>query len=234
MRDGAGRERLAKVTVLIADDLKFFLELEKSFLVRGGFDVLTAGSGTEAIAVARDKHPSLVLLDLEMPGVDGAAACVEMRKDATLAGTPIIIMSARGDQKTRDRCLKAGCTEFVIKPEKPDELLGIVARILAVRKRGSARLTVVFSVIGEAGGHQLIGQAHDLSSGGLLLETKTSLAAGDTVDVEFFLPESKVQIKTKAEVVRVTQAGGGAWQVGVRFIDLDPGDQEAIQDFVSS
>lgn len=225
---------MAKVTVLIADDLKFFLELEKSFLVRGGFDVSTAGSGAEAVTVARDQHPSLILLDLEMPGMDGAAACVEMRKDATLAETPIIIMSARGDQKTRDRCLKAGCTEFVIKPEKPDELLGIVARILAVRKRGSARLTVVFSVTGEAGGHQLIGQAHDLSSSGLLLETKTSLDPGDTLDVEFFLPESKVQIRTKAEVVRATKAGGGAWQVGVRFIDLDPGDQEAIQDLVSS
>src|SRR5439155_21084139 len=55
-------ERLAKVTVLIADDLKFFLEIEKSYLRRGGFEVLTATSGEEAVEVARRRQPHLVLL----------------------------------------------------------------------------------------------------------------------------------------------------------------------------
>ncbi|HKB07416.1 MAG TPA: response regulator, partial [Candidatus Polarisedimenticolia bacterium] len=66
---------MAKVTVLIADDLKFFVETEKSYLQRGGFDVLTALSGEEAVALAAKRPPHLVLLDLEMPRMDGAAAC---------------------------------------------------------------------------------------------------------------------------------------------------------------
>ena len=235
-RVAPGREgrHVSKLTVLIADDLKFFLEVEKSYLVRGGFDVLTAASGAEAVKVALAKNPHLVLLDLEMPEMDGAAACAAMRKEAPLQATPIIIMSARGDAKTRDRCLKAGCTEFVIKPEKPDELLGLVARILTVRKREAARVTVVFSVKGEAGGHQIIGQAHDLSATGLLLETKSPLKPGTLLDLEFFLPGSHAQIRTKAEVVRAIQAGDSAWQAGLKFSDLSSSDEESILDYVSS
>lgn len=223
-----------KTTVLIADDLKLFLEIEKSYLQRGGFEVLTAGGGEEAVRVATASRPHLVLLDLEMPGMDGVAACAAMRDVPALAATPIIIMSARGDEKTRERCLKAGCTEFVVKPEKPEELLGLVARILAVRKRGSERITVVFDVKGEGGEHQVIGRARDLSAGGMLLETAAPLAAGATLKVEFYLPRTKTQIRATAEVTRVAAIPGGGHQAGLRFTDLSQADQEQILDFVSS
>src|SRR6059036_2070843 len=131
-------ERLSRVTVLIADDLKFFLETEKSYLQRGGFEVLTASSGEEAVAVASKRQPHLVLLDLEMPKTDGAAACAAMRKIPALAATPIIIMSATETPQNRERCMKAGCTEFVAKPEKPDELLGIGAHPVHQETRGEA------------------------------------------------------------------------------------------------
>ena len=70
---------MAATTVLIADDLKTFLKIEKTFLTRAGFEVLTAENGERAVELARDRHPRLILLDLEMPEMDGAAACVAMR-----------------------------------------------------------------------------------------------------------------------------------------------------------
>lgn len=223
-----------KITVLIADDLKFFLETEKTCLQRGGFDVMTAAGGEEAVAKATAHPPHLVLLDLEMPIMDGAAACEAMRRVPALAGTPIIIMSARGDAKTRERCLKAGCMEFVIKPEKPDELLGLVARILSVKKRGAERITVVFDVGGQGGDQQLIGQARDLSVGGMLLETPAPLPVGTTLKLEFFLPRTRAQIKVTAEVIRATVSPDGAHQAGLRFTGLSQVDQEQILDSVSS
>jgi len=225
---------LAKVTVLIADDLKFFLEVEKSFLQRGGFDVVTAGSGQEAVDLAVQKHPQLILLDLEMPQMDGAAACAAMRGQPVLAHTPIIIMSASSSDATRERCLKAGCTEFVAKPQKPEELLGIVARILAVKQREGARITVVFNVVGSHGARQVVGQAKNLSEKGLLLQTAAPLAVGSVLEVEFFLPKTRYAIKAKAEVTRSAPTPESAHEAGVRFIDLSQDDQEQILEYVSA
>ncbi len=225
---------MAKVTVLIADDLKFFLEIEKSYLQRGGFEVLTASSGEEAVALAEKLQPHLVLLDLEMPRMDGAAACAAMRKVGALQATPIIIMSATGTAQNRERCLKAGCTEFVAKPEKPDELLGIVARILSIKKREAKRITVVFNVTGTHASRQVIGQAKDVSEKGLLLETSAAISVGSMLELEFYLPGTRAQVKAKAKVVRAAKTPDGAQQAGVQFIDLSQADQEAILDYVSS
>jgi len=225
---------LAKVTVLIADDLKLFLEIEKSYLQRGGFEVLTAMSGEEAVSLAQKRQPSLILLDLEMPNMDGAAACVEMRRHPALAATPIIIMSATGTPQNRERCLKAGCTEFVAKPQKPDELLGIVARILSMRKRESTRITVVFNVTGKDATRQVIGQAKDLSETGLLMVTTAPITVGAVLQIEFFLPGTRSQIKAKGKVVRASQAADGSHDAGVQFTDLSPDDRALILDYVTS
>ena len=225
---------MAKVTVLIADDLKFFLETEKSYLQRGGFEVLTASSGEEAVALASKRQPHLVLLDLEMPKTDGAAACAAMRKIPALAATPIIIMSATGTPQNRERCLKAGCTEFVAKPEKADELLGIVARILSIKKREAKRITVVFNVTGTHASRQVVGQAKDLGEKGLLLETSTAISVGSVLELEFYLPGTRSQVKAKAKVVRAGKTPDGAHQAGVEFTGLSQADQEAILDYVTS
>jgi CheY-like chemotaxis protein len=223
---------LAKITVLIADDLKLFLEIEKSYLMRGGFDVLTAASGKEAVALAGGRSPGLVLLDLEMPEMDGAAACAAMRRIPALAETPIIIMSATDTPQARERCRKAGCTEFVVKPAKPDELLGMVARVLAIRQRQAARITVVFDVAGRPGTGQVVGLARNLSVQGMLLETPAPVAVGSVLQLEFYLPRSRWQVKVKGEAIHAARGAAGAHEAGIRFIDLSQTDQEQILDFV--
>ena len=225
---------MARFTVLIADDLRFFLEVEKSYLLRGGFDVLTTISGEEAVEIARNRRPSLILLDLEMPKMDGAAACAAMRKAPELESTPIIIMSATGSEENRQRSLKAGCTEFVVKPQNPEELLAIVARVLTLKKREAKRITVVFNVTGSHASRQVVGQAKDLSETGLLLETTTPISVGSVLNLEFYLPGTRAQLKVKAKVVRATKSPEGAQQSGVQFIDLSQGDQAQILDYVTS
>src|SRR5207245_4747655 len=100
--------------------------------MRAGFEVLTAENGTRAVELARETVPRLILLDLAMPAMDGAATCAAMRQETSLALTPIIIMSATDNPEIRDRCLKAGCTEFVAKPRRSEDLLAIVARTLSI------------------------------------------------------------------------------------------------------
>ena len=221
-------------SVLIADDLKIFLKIEKTFMTRAGFEVLTAENGQQAVALALDRHPRIILLDLEMPVMDGAAACAAMRGDPSLAYTPILLMSATGGPEIRDRCLKAGCTEFVVKPEDPEKLLELVARMLLARQRKVARMTVLYSEAETAGGRQLMGMASNLSGTGLFLSTAKPVRSGLLLQLEFLIPKSTHTITVKGKIIRVVQNAEGTYEAGIHFIDLSPSDQKLILGFTAS
>ncbi|HXI02984.1 MAG TPA: response regulator [Candidatus Saccharimonadales bacterium] len=220
--------------VLVVDDLKLFVQMETSLLARAGFEVLTAEAGERALELARQQPPHLILLDLNMPGMDGAAACAAMRREPALALTPIIIMSARGSREDRIRCLEAGCTEFVVKPEQPEELLGLVARILAARRRKMTRISVVFGVTGKPGGRQIVGLASDLSGTGLLLVSSRPVETGAVLELEFLVPKIYHPVKLKGKVTRARENAEGAFEMGVHFVDISQGDQESILDYIAA
>src|SRR5712691_10081571 len=182
-------------TALIADDLKMFLLIAKTFLEGRGIGVFTAENGAKALELARARHPRLILLDLMMPVMDGAAACAEMRRDPAMAFTPIIIMGATSTPDIRDRCLQAGCTNFVVKPQKPGDLLTIIARILSVRQRKPARMPVVFSEAGSVEGPQQVGKAGNLSGTGMLLLAGKPIRAGSLLNLEFVVPGTGHTVK---------------------------------------
>ena len=225
---------MATITVLIADNLKALLQIEKTFLMRAGVEVLTAENGARAVELAREKVPRLILLDLEMPQMDGAAACAAMRRDPSLAVTPILIMSGTDSPEIRDRCLRGGCTEFVVKPRRPEELLAIVVRILSVRERKALRVRVVFNVRGESNRRPVLGKATNLSATGLLLLSDKTLPLGSVIELEFAVPKTDYPVKVKGRVVRVGWNADGTSEAGIHFIDLSQTDQQEILDFTSS
>lgn len=228
------RGTLAAITVLIADNLKALLEIEKNFLMRAGFEVLTAESGSRAVEVAREKVPRLILLDLEMPEMDGAAACAAMRREPLLAQTPIIIMSATDSPDIRGRCIKAGCTDFVAKPRKPEELLEVVARSLSIGERKALRVRVTFKVAVDVDRRRLMGKASNLSATGLLLISDTTLPLGSVLPLEFVVPRTDRPVKVRGKVVRVGWNADGTCEAGIHFIDLSQTDQQQILNFTSS
>ncbi len=225
---------MATITVLIADSLKALPQIEKTFLMRAGVEVLTAENGARAVELAREKVPRLILLDLEMPQMDGAAACAAMRRDLSLAVTPILIMSGTDSPVIRDRCLRSGCTEFVVKPRSPEDLLAIVVRILSVRERKALRVRVVFNVRGESNRDRVLGKATNLSATGLLLLSDKTLPLGSVIELEFAVPKTDHPVKVKGRVVRVGWIPDGTCEAGIHFIDLSQTDQQEILDFTSS
>ena len=225
---------MPSITVLIADNLKALLQIEKTFLMRAGIEVLTAENGARAVELAREKVPRLILLDLEMPQMDGAAACAAMRRDPSLAFTPILIMSSTASPVIRDRCLRSGCTDFVVKPRRPEDLLAIVVRILSVKERKAVRVRVAFNVSGELNRRPVLGRATNLSATGLLLLSDTTLPLGSVLDLEFAVPKTDHPVKVKGRVVRVGWSGDGACEAGIHFIDVNQADQQEILDFTSS
>jgi two-component system phosphate regulon response regulator OmpR len=119
-------------TVLIIDDDHKLNELLKDYLTQFQMTVLTAENPNDGLALFRQKPPSLIILDLMLPEMDGFAVCREIRKTSSV---PIIMLTARGDLPDRVAGLELGADDYLAKPFEPREL---VARIQSVLRRGGA------------------------------------------------------------------------------------------------
>jgi DNA-binding response OmpR family regulator len=110
-------------TVLVADDdadIRRFIEIN---LRLEGFEVVTAHDGPDALAKAIAVQPDLVLLDVLMPGIDGYTICARIRADASLAGVPVIIVTANYGSAAVEAARQAGADDYLVKPFLPATLL---------------------------------------------------------------------------------------------------------------
>jgi len=117
-------------TVLVVEDERKLRDFIRSYLERAGFTVLSTGSGAEAITMAADASPDLVVLDLGLPDVSGETVASELR---AMSAVPIVMLTARAAEEDRIRGLELGADDYVTKPFSPREL---VLRVQAVLRRG--------------------------------------------------------------------------------------------------
>jgi two-component system alkaline phosphatase synthesis response regulator PhoP len=115
--------------VLVVDDDVKTVELVKLYLNRDGYKVLTAYDGTDALRLAREGHPDLIVLDLMLPGIDGLNVCRTLRDESDV---PIIMLTAKTTEDDRLTGLDLGADDYVPKPFSPKEL---AARVRAVLRR---------------------------------------------------------------------------------------------------
>ena len=120
--------------VLIVDDQPDIVRLVRDYLERGGFEVVTAHDGDEALRIAHQSHPDLVVLDLSLPRLDGLDVARALRHDGNV---PIIMLTARTEESDRVAGLELGADDYVTKPFSAREL---VARVRAVLRRTQAAL----------------------------------------------------------------------------------------------
>ena len=104
-----------KPRILVADDDADLREILHLALVRD-YDVIEAADGDQAVARAIDSDPSLILLDVRMPGTDGFDVCRRLKSDRRTLGVPIIIMSGQGDRRARADVLQIGAEDYLYKP----------------------------------------------------------------------------------------------------------------------
>ncbi len=120
--------------VLVVDDERKIRELVRSYLERAGIDVVTTGSGAEALDLAARARPDLVVLDLGLPDVPGDEVARELRDRGD---TPILMLTARATEADRVRGLELGADDYITKPFSPREL---VLRVQAVLRRGRSEV----------------------------------------------------------------------------------------------
>jgi two-component system alkaline phosphatase synthesis response regulator PhoP len=116
--------------ILVAEDERDIRELIVFSLRYGGYEVLEATNGTEAVEVARNEVPDLILMDVRMPKMTGYEACQKLRSTPETANIPIVFLSAKGQETEIQQGLEAGATEYILKPFAPDELVRRVGQIL--------------------------------------------------------------------------------------------------------
>jgi two-component system alkaline phosphatase synthesis response regulator PhoP len=137
---------LSSGTILLVDDEEDLLDLLSYALQREGFDVLTARDGAEALRVARKERPDLIVLDIMMPNVDGLEACQRLREDAGLRLTPILMLTARSEERDEILGLDAGADDYLTKPTSPNLLVSHVRALLRRSERTEAATTTQLRV----------------------------------------------------------------------------------------
>jgi len=120
---------MAGKKVLVVDDDVKTVELVRLYLNRDGYQVLTAYDGVEALRLARESYPDLIVLDLMLPDIDGLEVCRTLRHESDV---PIIMLTARTTDQDKLTGLDLGADDYVIKPFSPKEL---AARVRAVLRR---------------------------------------------------------------------------------------------------
>jgi two-component system phosphate regulon response regulator PhoB len=123
---------MAKGKILLVEDDRALVELLVYHFERGEFEVRATADGEEALLLAREAAPDVVILDWMLEGLSGIEVCRRLRRMTETANVPIIMLTARGEEADRIRGFETGADDYVTKPFSPREL---VARVLAVLRR---------------------------------------------------------------------------------------------------
>ena len=121
---------MTKPTLLLVEDDRALADLLLWHLDREGFHVVRTGDGEEALILAEERVPDMIILDWMIEGVSGIEVCRRLRRRSATAGVPIIMLTARGEESDRIRGLETGADDYVTKPFSPRELMARVSALL--------------------------------------------------------------------------------------------------------
>jgi len=117
-------------TILVVDDFEDTRLLLRTWLQQKGYRVVEAANGKQAVAETESHRPDLIIMDVEMPELNGLAATRKIRALASCEELPIVIVSAYAADEFRDEALAAGCNEFVSTPFEPDKLEQLIRSLI--------------------------------------------------------------------------------------------------------
>ena len=121
--------------ILIVEDNEINIITISGYLQAKGYRLIVAKNGQEAIALTKAHLPDLILMDIQMPVMDGLEAIQQIRLDPDLVNIPIIAMTALAMTGDRERCIQAGADEYVTKPVKLKQLTNTIQQLLAKNEK---------------------------------------------------------------------------------------------------
>ncbi|MHB1096714.1 MAG: response regulator [Gemmatimonadaceae bacterium] len=150
--------------ILVVDDEPDIVALVVYHLAKDGYRVSSASSGSEALATARRERPSLIVLDLMLPGLSGFEVLEQLRADEAMAGIAVLMLTARKEEPDRIKGLSLGADDYLTKPFSPQEL---VLRVRAILRRSAAvpstgELLTIGALAIDRAAHKVTVRGHDI------------------------------------------------------------------------
>jgi uncharacterized protein (TIGR02266 family) len=228
---------VSREKILIVDDMETFVKLEKMLLERSGYEIITARTGVEALKKIQADKPRLVFLDMIMPEMSGDAVCRFIKANKNLKHIPVVMVTTKSDELSRDRCLQAGCDDYMTKPVTQRDFFDKIKKFLNLEKRKHPRTRLRVSADCLQGELSYQNYSVDLSQSGVFIETPDPLPVGTDVIIRLSLPRQGAPILVKGSVVRTVPPShppeGVNSGMGVRFTNLSSEDVEKIKTFVA-
>jgi DNA-binding response OmpR family regulator len=120
--------------IMVVDDEPYIARVIKFKLEQEGYNVISANDGQTGLQKIREEKPDLVLLDVMMPGLSGYDVCQQLKQDPALAGIPVVILTAKGQERDREQGLNMGASDYITKPFSPNRLLDLVKNMIGEAK----------------------------------------------------------------------------------------------------
>ncbi len=177
-----------KTEILLVDDAKIFLDIQKEFLRYSPVQIITAYNGIEALERARQKRPDLVVMDVSMPHLDGVSCCKAMKAEPALSSTPVILVSTNSGHDDIVSYQNAGCSAILHKPLQRREFLNKLFAFLPVIERREPRVPCAMPINVETETGTFGGTCHDIAMNGLYVVTDHDIEAACEVVLSFKLP----------------------------------------------
>ena len=226
------------IRILLVDDVPLFRQIEKTFLQRSGYELITATTGVEALEKAREYQPRVMLLDCQMPVMDGIECCRRIKSDPELREIKVIMVTTRGEDEDRKKCIEAGCDGYLTKPIQRQEFLSCIEEALDVPARRAERLPISIKVSYSAGDiPNQSGVTLNLSASGLFIVTDEPPDPGAPLSLSFVLPGVDERFDLEAEVVWSTNKyparAVAPTGFGLRYAAISIDTARQIEDFVA-
>ncbi len=216
--------------VIISEDFHTFLEKEKNILTREEIIVFRAFTGEEVLKTHKLEHADLIMIDLDMPGMESDKVCMMIRKDGTLKNVSIII-ACNNDKPAIVRCQECGANAYLTKPVQRDEMFRKIIKLLHVSRRKSLRVILYVAVKVHTKYEFFFANSENISSSGILFVTDRALEKGSKVMCSFYM--GKNLIEADGDIVRVVKTEQGKYSCGMRFITIPQRAKEHIERYIS-
>ncbi len=224
------------IKILLVDDMRNFLDLEVSFLRRAESRIITAKDGAEALKLAKIEKPDIILLDLEMPKMNGIECCRIIKSDPALRKIPVIMVTST---EKRAESIKAGCDDFVRKPINESAFLEEIKKFVSMKVRKEDRYDISVEVKYTYKDKTVSAFSKDMSYSGLSIITKDSIPLNTLLSMNLLLPfDSKIEThKCKAKVMRSFKeetADRVVNGLGLELVEASSKTLSAIKVFIDS
>jgi CheY-like chemotaxis protein len=217
--------------ILLINNQEAFLDRNKSLLNRAGFQILTATSADEALRICHEQAISLIIAQLDMPGMSGDTFCGLIRQELTIRNVSVILVCYDSAVELK-RASSCGANAVVTKPVHPETLLRLVGKFLRIQARRDYRAALHARIEGARENKVFHGITRNISVSGILCESSMQLNQDDLLSNLLFTVDSS-PIAADGKVVWTSDTPDGQYSYGVQFLDLAPELQEKIELFVA-